>query len=311
MRRKTGAAACVGLLVMSVPVLAEEHEEAPRHRLVVLSASADPQLGVLTVDGENFGDGKPLVMLGSAQLVVVSSTPTQIVASLPGGLAPASYRLKVTRLRWEDHGREHHPARGDVDVFDVTIGAAGQGSAPADACAQVSPGLGTVLIPVVAGAAGWSVTSFGAAGQSFGVTMTSFPTQQATVPAGRLLISVFDATFSTASILNSLLASPGGTVEVSDLPAFGSAGSVAGRVTFADGVPVTCAVVTAAFAASGNVRSVDLPAKNGSYSVFGIQAGAVTMSALETQGGGRGSGTGLVVARGTSTIDIVLDRPSH
>jgi hypothetical protein len=115
----------IGLVLSAVPAVAEENEEGPRRHLVILSASADPHLAVLTIDGKNFGREAPVVILDAVQLVVTSATQTQILASLPAGLLPGSYRLTVARGRRGGDDRDDHPSTGGVDVFDVTLGAVG------------------------------------------------------------------------------------------------------------------------------------------------------------------------------------------
>jgi hypothetical protein len=120
---KAAGAALIGLVLAAVPAVAEENEEGPRRHLVILSASADPHLVVLTIDGKNFGQA-PVVILDALQLVVTSATPTQILATLPPGLLPGSYRLTVAGRR-RGHDPDDHPSTGEVDVFDVTVGAVG------------------------------------------------------------------------------------------------------------------------------------------------------------------------------------------
>ena len=115
-------AVSIGLLLAAVPPRAEEGD---RSRPLILSASADPQLQVLTIRGQNFGNRPPVVALDSLQLVVQSATPTQILASLPPGLLPGSYRLTVARSRRVDHDQDERSTKGEVDAFDVTLGAVG------------------------------------------------------------------------------------------------------------------------------------------------------------------------------------------
>ena len=73
---KAAGAALIGLVLAAVPVVAEENDDGPRRQLMILSASADPQLAVLTIDGRNFGNRLPVVTLDLVQLVVTSATPT-------------------------------------------------------------------------------------------------------------------------------------------------------------------------------------------------------------------------------------------
>jgi hypothetical protein len=116
-------AASIGLLLAAAgPGTAEEKDH--RHP-VILSVSADPQLVVLTIGGQNFGDLTPTVTLDSVPLVVTGATPTQVLASLPPGLLPGSYRLTLARGTRRGDDRSDQPAPKEVAVFDVTLGAVG------------------------------------------------------------------------------------------------------------------------------------------------------------------------------------------
>ena len=127
-----GAASIGLLLAAAVPGTAEEKDH---RRPVILSVSADPQLVVLTIGGQNFGDLPPIVTLDSVPLVVTGATPTQVLASLPPGLLPGSYRLTLARgtRRGDDRNdqpaptndRNDQPSPKEVAVFDVTLGAVG------------------------------------------------------------------------------------------------------------------------------------------------------------------------------------------
>jgi hypothetical protein len=119
---KAAGAASIGLLLAAAPVIAEEGDHP---RPLILSVSADPQLVVLTISGHNFGDQPPVVSLDSVPLVVTSATPTQVLASLPPGLLPGSYRLTLARRTPVGDGQDGHHSTPNVDVFDVTLGAVG------------------------------------------------------------------------------------------------------------------------------------------------------------------------------------------
>jgi collagen type I alpha len=71
----------------------------------------------LTIAGTSLGTGKPTVQLGLngvlTTLTVQTYSATQVVATLPVGVAPATYELLFTR------------ANGATAVFDLTIGAVG------------------------------------------------------------------------------------------------------------------------------------------------------------------------------------------
>jgi hypothetical protein len=79
---------------------------------VVNAASAED--GLLTIRGTGFGT-TPSVTLAGAPLVVLSSTTEEILAELPRGTAPGSYRLLVART----------PAGTRAKPFEVTIGSVG------------------------------------------------------------------------------------------------------------------------------------------------------------------------------------------
>jgi len=91
-------------------------------QLVIVSAKADAGAGTLIIDGSAFGDGTPAVTLNGMPLTVVTSTPNEILASLPSGLDPGTYLLTVSR----------GPATTQFDSFNLTLGAVGpQGPAGA------------------------------------------------------------------------------------------------------------------------------------------------------------------------------------
>jgi len=50
----------------------------------------------LVISGEHFGGAAPTVRLANAVLAVKSTSANRIVASLPLGIRPATYRLTVT-----------------------------------------------------------------------------------------------------------------------------------------------------------------------------------------------------------------------
>lgn len=80
------------------------------------SVTADAGLTTVTINGSNFASNPPRTVFLSgfaAPLAVSSITNTQIVASLPSGLAPGSYAVRV-------QGR----GNGDFDEFFATFTAA-------------------------------------------------------------------------------------------------------------------------------------------------------------------------------------------
>lgn len=111
----------LGLIVALSPASsAAAHDREDRGRLAISSAFADANTELLTIRGSGFGNRAPRVTLAGEPLPVLSSGPFEILASLPLGLEPGSYRLTVSRGRGE----------GKSDTFDVTLGAAGVAGPP-------------------------------------------------------------------------------------------------------------------------------------------------------------------------------------
>ena len=73
----------------------------------------------LTIVGSDFG-ATPVVTLAGRPLSVTSATNTQIVASLPASIAPATYMLVVSR----------GSAAGESNSLPVTISTAGSAGQP-------------------------------------------------------------------------------------------------------------------------------------------------------------------------------------
>lgn len=107
-------------LVCLSPAAAEDRDRGDRGSLAITSASADANAELLTVRGLNFGSPVPRVTLAGERLEVLSWGPFEILAALPPGLEPGSYRLAVSSGRGERRS----------DTFDVTIGAAGPAGPP-------------------------------------------------------------------------------------------------------------------------------------------------------------------------------------
>jgi type VI secretion system Hcp family effector len=99
---------------------AAAHDREDRGKLVISSAFADANTELLTIRGSGFGNRAPRVTLAGEPLPVLSSGPFEVLASLPLGVEPGSYRLTVSRGRGE----------GKSDTFDVTLGAAGAAGPP-------------------------------------------------------------------------------------------------------------------------------------------------------------------------------------
>ena len=113
-----GVWACLAAL----PAFAENDGQArdqTQGQLVVTSAEADLTAERMTIRGLNFGP-HPRVALALAELEVVVGGPEEILAVLPGGLAPGTYLLTVAR------GGQRH----QIGTIDVTIGAVGPEGPP-------------------------------------------------------------------------------------------------------------------------------------------------------------------------------------
>ena len=89
-----------------------DHREQCRPPLIL---SAAVEQDVLTIKGGDFGFAPPRVFLAGASLEVMSCGPFEIVAKLPSGIEPGSYRLTILR-------RKH---RCPSEAFSLTIGAVG------------------------------------------------------------------------------------------------------------------------------------------------------------------------------------------
>ncbi len=115
-----GRAALGWIVALALVSAAAAHDREDRGKLVISSAFADANTELLTIRGSGFGDRAPRVTLAGEALPVLSSGAFEVLASLPLGLEPGSYRLTVSRGRGE----------GKSDTFDVTLGAAGAAGPP-------------------------------------------------------------------------------------------------------------------------------------------------------------------------------------
>src|SRR5579863_7969548 len=82
---------------------------------VVQSGTINYLTNVLTLSGSNFEPGKtaPTVLFNGTALTLASFSNTQVVATLPAGLAPGTFNLNLTN------------SSGNSIVFDMTYGAIG------------------------------------------------------------------------------------------------------------------------------------------------------------------------------------------
>ena len=147
----------------------------------------------LTIAGEGFGSGKPLVTLDSMTLTVASFTPTAVNVFLPQGLKPGSYLLALTP-------NGHH---GDAATFDVALGASGPKGDPGPAGPAGSAGPAGPQGP--AGPPGLNGASdvYSTTGPTVGLRILGKQVAALPVPAGQYWV-VFTSTLTntTADILN-------------------------------------------------------------------------------------------------------------
>lgn len=98
---------------------------------------ADVAGGQLFVHGSGFGVFKtPLVTLGGIQLAVVSYSPTDVVATVPGA-DPGTYSLHVKSFTTANKGSD--------DTLAVTVGAVGPQGPPGPATPDARFGANTSL----------------------------------------------------------------------------------------------------------------------------------------------------------------------
>jgi hypothetical protein len=105
-----GGVAAAAVLAIHAPVYADSHLGAPH----IERTAASDGLTQLTIFGDNFGSSTPRVSLAGADLQVESSSDTRIVAALPKGIAPGTYRLIVTNTSNTNSGS-----------FDASLGQGG------------------------------------------------------------------------------------------------------------------------------------------------------------------------------------------
>ena len=111
----------------------EQHSDKrdPDRPPVIQMASVDESRELLTIWGRHFGDRTPRVTLAGNELVVLESGPEQIVAQLPAGIEPGTYRLVVSR------GRRGGSEAGS---FDLSIGGDDSTGPPGPAGPEGPPG---------------------------------------------------------------------------------------------------------------------------------------------------------------------------
>ena len=117
--RSKGLRYLLALALLCAPAAAQQPQAPP---LVVSSVVPDPGGQVLTIEGANFGGGRPFVTLDLVPINVRYASEVQIVAAVPVGQMPAgTYLLTVSR----------GPSASENASFQLTLGAVGP--KPADA----------------------------------------------------------------------------------------------------------------------------------------------------------------------------------
>lgn len=115
-------ASCLPAARASASDRAGRSDRPPSHRVVIARAAVNAS-GFLVIGGRHFGRHVPRVVLDDGELQVHSHSPSEIVAMLPGDIAPGSYQLIVWR----------GPAITDAARFVVTLGAVGPQGEPGPA----------------------------------------------------------------------------------------------------------------------------------------------------------------------------------
>jgi IPT/TIG domain len=118
-RRKRGVRALVAGTFLALGLQVLGPSGAVAGLLVhIREAQGDFELGDLRILGENFtrtANDRVYVTLSGQLLTVVTQSETEVLAQLPAGIGPGTYRLVVVR----------DGLIPGVDAMDVTLGAAG------------------------------------------------------------------------------------------------------------------------------------------------------------------------------------------
>lgn len=113
--RRGRLAALLLTLALLAPALTTVAQTASSNQLEITQTEVNTGANQIVITGVNFGTALPTVTLADGPLLVVSSSPTQIVAELPPTLPPGTYLLKVSR----GNGATQR------DEIDVTVGSNG------------------------------------------------------------------------------------------------------------------------------------------------------------------------------------------
>jgi Collagen triple helix repeat (20 copies) len=128
--RRLGSTFALVLGLLGLQVLSPRPASAAGDVLLrIKEARADMETGQLLLLGENFlrrAHDQVFVSLSGTLLTVISETETEILAELPSGIGPGTYRLAVLRSG-------HTPA---LDAMDLTLGAVGPAGAEGPEGAQ-------------------------------------------------------------------------------------------------------------------------------------------------------------------------------
>ncbi|WP_338273462.1 IPT/TIG domain-containing protein, partial [Corallococcus caeni] len=119
---------CVAMAIAAVPLTSSA--QAP---LLVTSVSVDLDQMQITIFGQDFGSEAPSVGLAGEGLIIISHSPSTIVAYLPAPVAvlPGTYILTVTAQSPDAYGS---------DRFGVNIGTGGPAGPKGDVGPQGPPG---------------------------------------------------------------------------------------------------------------------------------------------------------------------------
>lgn len=113
MNRIIGSLCVVGFLSAVAGTPAAAQNTPPQLAVSKVVVAADDV--TLLIEGVNFGAAAPFVTVDGTQLTTQASTPTSIVALMPGPLPAGSYRLTVAR----------GSTPREIGHFDMTIGGVG------------------------------------------------------------------------------------------------------------------------------------------------------------------------------------------
>src|SRR5690349_10514236 len=95
---------------------AQQHN-APE--LLTATVSTSTQVNHITINGTDFGTVPPTVTIDGIPLTLINNSDTSVMAFLPNGFAPGTYRLSLT-----NNSLQGNPSVR-TGTLDVTLGAVG------------------------------------------------------------------------------------------------------------------------------------------------------------------------------------------